>query len=175
VDFIAVNAAGCGSAMKDYGELLANDPAYATSAREFAGRVRDVSELLAAAGLVGTLHPLRLTAAYHDACHLAHGQRLRQEPRLLLGAIPGLRMVELAEADMCCGSAGVYNLLQPDVAGRLLERKLDRIAATGAQAIVAGNPGCLLQIDAGLRRRGLPTRTLHTIELLDLSYRGTGL
>ncbi|MFB3817717.1 MAG: (Fe-S)-binding protein [Candidatus Methylomirabilales bacterium] len=174
VDCVAVNAAGCGSVMKEYGELLHDDPEYATRAAAFSRRVRDVSELLAEAGPVGGLHPVRLTATYHDACHLAHGQRVRLAPRALLQAIPGLRLVELQEADMCCGSAGVYNLLQPGVAGKLLDRKLDRILETGAQVVVSGNPGCLLQIAAGLRRRGSPVRTAHTIELLDLAYRGVG-
>jgi glycolate oxidase iron-sulfur subunit len=174
VDCVAVNAAGCGSVMKEYGELLQDDPDYAARATAFAKRVRDVSELLAEAGPVDALRPVHLTATYHDACHLAHGQRVRLAPRALLQAIPGLKLVELQEADMCCGSAGVYNLLQPGVAGTLLDRKLDRILETGAQLVVSGNPGCLLQIAAGLRRRGSPVRTAHTIELLDLAYRGVG-
>lgn len=174
VDCVAVNAAGCGSVMKEYGALLGDDPEYAARAAAFSTRVRDVSELLAEAGPVGALHAVHLSATYHDACHLAHGQRVRLPPRALLQAIPGLKLVELQEADMCCGSAGVYNLLQPGVAGQLLDRKLDRILATGAQVVVSGNPGCLLQIAAGLRRRGSPMRTAHTIELLDLAYRGVG-
>ena len=123
-------------------------------------------------GLKGTLHPVNLRVAYHDACHLAHGQRVRSQPRSLLAAIPGLTLVPLPEADFCCGSAGVYNLLHPEVAKEFLNRKLDRLAETGAQVVVAGNPGCLLQIAAGLRERGMPMRAAHTIELLDWSYRG---
>jgi len=172
VDFVVVNAAGCGSAMKEYGELLRSDPRFAARAAAFSERVRDVSQLLATAGLRGSLKPLPLRVTYHDACHLAHGQRVRGEPRSLLKAIPGLDLVELTEADFCCGSAGVYNLLHPEVAKEFLDRKLDRVAQTGAQIVVSGNPGCLLQIAMGLRQRGLPIRAAHTVELLDFSYRG---
>jgi len=171
-DFVAINAAGCGSAMKEYGELLREDPNYAKRAAAFGRKVRDVSEILTEPGLTGTLHPLPLRVAYHDACHLAHGQRVRSQPRTLLAAIPGLTLVPLQEADFCCGSAGVYNLLHPEVAKEFLNRKLDRLADTGADVAVAGNPGCLLQIAAGLRERRMAMRAAHTIELLDWSYRG---
>jgi glycolate oxidase iron-sulfur subunit len=172
VDFVAVNAAGCGSVLKEYGDLLRDDPRYAGRAAAFAERVRDASELLAEEGLRPALRPVELTATYQDACHLSHGQRVRSQPRALLAAIPGLRLVELAEADLCCGSAGLYNLFQPSVAGRLLDRKLDRIAETQAQVVVSGNPGCLLQIGAGLRRRRSPARTAHLMEVLDLACHG---
>ena len=172
VDFVVINAAGCGSVMKEYGELLREDPRYAGRAAAFSQRVRDVSQLLATVGLSGSLKPLPLRVTYHDSCHLVHGQRVRGEPRGLLGAIPGLKLVELTEADFCCGSAGVYNLLHPEVAKEFLDRKLDRVAQTGAQVVVSGNPGCLLQINMGLRQRGLPMRAAHTVELLDFSYRG---
>lgn len=171
-DFVAINAAGCGSAMKEYGELLREDPQYGKRAAALSGTVRDVSEILAEAGLVQGLHPLPIRVAYHDACHLAHGQRVRTQPRSLLAAIPDLELVSLREADFCCGSAGIYNLLHPDVAKEFLDRKLDRLTETGAQFVVAGNPGCLLQIAAGLRARKMPMRAAHTIELLDWSYRG---
>lgn len=171
-DFVAINAAGCGSVMKEYGELLKGDPAYAERAASLSRRVRDVSEILADSGLNGTLHPVPLRVAYHDACHLAHGQRVRSQPRALLAAIPGLTLVPLHEADFCCGSAGIYNLLHPEISRQFLDRKLDRLADTGAQVVVAGNPGCLLQIAAGLRERGMRMRAAHTIELLDWSYRG---
>jgi glycolate oxidase iron-sulfur subunit len=171
-DFVAINAAGCGSVMKEYGELLKGDARYADRAATFARKVRDVSEILADSGLAGPLHPVKLRVAYHDACHLAHGQRVRSQPRSLLAAIPGLTLVSLQEADFCCGSAGVYNLLHPEVAREFLNRKLDRLAETGADVVVAGNPGCLLQIAAGLRERSMPMRAAHTIELLDWSYRG---
>jgi glycolate oxidase iron-sulfur subunit len=171
-DFVAINAAGCGSVMKEYGELLKDDPEYAARATAFSRRVRDVSEILAESGLAGPLHSVKLRVAYHDACHLAHGQRVRSQPRSLLAAIPGLTLVPLQESDFCCGSAGVYNLLHPEVAREFLNRKLDRLAETGADVVVAGNPGCLLQIAAGLRERAMPMRAAHTIEILDWSYRG---
>jgi glycolate oxidase iron-sulfur subunit len=171
-DFVAINAAGCGSVMKDYGELLKQDPIYAARAAAFGRQVRDVSEILAESGLSGILSPVKLRVAYHDACHLAHGQRVRSQPRSLLAAIPGLELIPLREADFCCGSAGIYNLLHPEPAHEFLNRKLDRLAETGAQVVVAGNPGCLLQIAAGLRERGIPMRAAHTIEILDWAYRG---
>jgi glycolate oxidase iron-sulfur subunit len=171
-DFVAINAAGCGSAMKDYGELLKDDPHYATPATHLSQQVRDVSEILAESGLRGALHPVRRRVAYHDACHLAHGQRVRSQPRALLEAIPGLTLVPLQESDFCCGSAGIYNLLHPELSREFLNRKLDRLAETAAQVVVAGNPGCLLQIAAGLRERRMSMRAAHTIELLDWSYRG---
>ena len=127
-------------------------------------RPRDVSELLVDAEL--PLGPLDLTATYHDACHLVHGQRIRREPRALLGRVPGLRLVDLAESELCCGSAGIYNLLEPDMADRLLERKLDRIVETGARAVVTANPGCMLQIAKGARARGLDLEVLHPVEVL---------
>ena len=171
-DFVAINAAGCGSMMKEYGDLLRDDPQYGARAAALSRKVRDVSEILADSGLAGTLHPLRIRAAYHDACHLAHGQRVRTQPRSLLAAIPGLELVPLREADFCCGSAGIYNLLHPEPALEFLNRKLDRLAETKSQVVVAGNPGCLLQIAAGLHQRGMAMRAAHTIELLDWSYRG---
>jgi glycolate oxidase iron-sulfur subunit len=167
VDRVATNAAGCGTALRDYGHLLPDAPAAAV----LAGRVRDVSELLADA-LPEPRHPLDLTVTYHEPCHLAHGQRVREAPRALLRAIPGVRLVELAESDLCCGSAGVYNLLEPEIAGRLLGRKLDRIAETGADVVVSGNPGCLLQLRMGLAERGLAIRAHHPVELLDWSVEG---
>lgn len=172
VDFIAVNAAGCGSVMKEYGELLRSDPAYAERARVCAGKVRDITQLLVDTPLDGRLRPLPLTVTYHDACHLAHGQRVRQEPRKLLQAIPELRLVELKESDFCCGSAGVYNLLHPKEAKVFLDRKLERVAETNAEIVVSGNPGCTLQIQAGLRGRGKDVRVLHPAELVDWSLRG---
>ena len=172
VDVIAVNAAGCGSVMKEYRELFQSDPAYAKRAEAFGKKVRDVSELLAGVPLCGQLQPLNLTVTYHDACHLAHGQKIRQEPRTILKTIPGLRFVELKESDFCCGSAGIYNLLHPELAQQLLDRKIERIRETGAEVVVSGNPGCSLQIEKGLKERGLQVRVLHPVELLDWSYRG---
>ncbi|MBI2884313.1 MAG: 4Fe-4S dicluster domain-containing protein [Candidatus Methylomirabilis oxyfera] len=172
VDHIVVNAAGCGSAMKEYWELFRTDSAYARRAEAFSKKVRDVSELLAGVSLYGKLQPLNVTVTYHDACHLAHGQKIRQQPRALLTQIPGLRFIELKESDFCCGSAGIYNLLHPEPAQQLLDRKIDRIKETGANIVVSGNPGCSLQIEKGIRERGLKIRVMHPVELLDASYRG---
>jgi len=160
VDLIVVNAAGCGAALKGSAHWLGDEPV----AARLAARVRDVSEVLADAPL--PLGPLPLRVTYHDACHLAHGQRLRHEPRAMLARVPGLELVPLADSDLCCGSAGVYNLLEPAVAERLLDLKVERIRATGAAAVVTGNPGCLLQIARGCRARGLPVEVLHPVEVL---------
>lgn len=168
---IVTNSAGCGSALKEYGDLMNGEAA----AAEFAGRVKDATELLAGLGLPeGMLGPLPLVATYQDPCHLAHGQRIRSAPRQLLRAIPELELREMERADSCCGSAGIYNVVQPEIAGRLLEEKMTTIAATGAGTIVTANPGCMLQLRAGLRRDGLPGRVLHVMELLDESLRARG-
>ena len=159
VDWIVTDAAGCGSAMREYGHWLPGSPAARLGAR-----VRDVTELLVDAEL--HLAPLPLTVTYHDACHLAHGQQVRSAPRELLGRIPGLTLVELGDSDLCCGSAGVYNVLQPDMADRLLDLKLARIAETGARVVAAGNPGCLMQIAKGARARGLELEVVHPVTLL---------
>ena len=172
VDVIVVNAAGCGSVMKEYWELLHADPVYAERADAFSKKVRDISQLLAQVPLNGHLQAFKRTVTYHDACHLAHGQKVRQEPRTILKAIPGLQFVELKESDFCCGSAGIYNLLYPDLAQQFLDRKIERIKESGAEVVVSGNPGCSLQIEKGLRERGLSIRVLHPVELLDWSYRG---
>jgi glycolate oxidase iron-sulfur subunit len=160
VDFVVTTAAGCGSTMKEYGHWLPDVP----ETTGLAARTRDVSELLADAEL--PLGRLDLTVTYHDACHLAHGQRLRREPRALLGRIPGLRVVELPDAELCCGSAGIYNLLEPEMADRLLATKIERIVETGARVVATGNPGCMLQIAKGARVRGLDLEVLHPVELL---------
>jgi glycolate oxidase iron-sulfur subunit len=172
VEHVVVNAAGCGSAMKEYADLLADDAAYAERARAFAARVRDVSELLADLGPAATRHPLPVTVAYHDACHLAHAQRIRAQPRELLRGIPGLRLREVAEPDICCGSAGVYNLLQPEPARDLGDRKAANVLGTGAELLVTANPGCLLQIARSVRRAGGRIALAHTVEVLDASLRG---
>jgi glycolate oxidase iron-sulfur subunit len=160
VDFVVTNAAGCGSAMKECGHWLPESRA----ARDLATRTRDVSEVLIDADL--PLRRLDVTVTYHDACHLAHGQRIRTQPRALLRRIPGLTLVELPDSDLCCGSAGVYNLLEPEMADRLLEQKVARVLETGARIVVAGNPGCLLQIAKGLRARDPGIEVLHPVELL---------
>lgn len=170
VDAIVVNAAGCGTALKEYGDLLADDPLYAERARDFSARVRDVTEFLA--GLPSSVPMQTLTArvTYHDACHLAHGQQVRAQPRALLQRIPGVELVELAESDLCCGSAGSYNLVEPAMSLRLLERKVENIANSGATCVVAANPGCAMQIESGLRRRGLRIRVAHPVDLLLEAY-----
>ncbi len=170
VDTIAVNAAGCGAHLKNYGHLLREDPAWAARAAAFSKQVADVTEVLARRPLTGPLGPLRMRVTYHDPCHLGHGQRVRSQPRALLRAVPGLELVDLQESEMCCGSAGLYNLTEPEMAQRLLERKTRHLRATGADAVVTANPGCILQIAAGLRRGGVPMRVLHIVELLDQAY-----
>jgi len=168
-DWIVTTAAGCGATMREYGALFPGD----AQAARHAARVRDVTELLAA-NPPGPCRRLDLTVTYHEPCHLAHGQGVREAPRALLGAIPGLRLVELAEADVCCGSAGVYNLMEPGIAGRLLDRKVEHIVATGARIVVTGNPGCLLQLRMGLAARGLDVRVCHPVELLAWAVEGEG-
>ncbi|SHN46261.1 (Fe-S)-binding protein [Cryptosporangium aurantiacum] len=163
-DTIAVNVAGCGSAMKDYGHLLADDPEWAARAAEFSAKVRDVHEVLAAVEPQAVRHPIPLRIAYHDACHLAHAQGVRQAPRDLLRTIPGLELVEPAEWELCCGSAGIYNLTQPAAAAELGRRKAANLAATGADAIAAANPGCALQVTAHLES---PIPIHHPMTLLD--------
>jgi glycolate oxidase iron-sulfur subunit len=169
-DAVVVNAAGCGAMLKEYGHLLADDPAWAERAAAFAGRVRDFTEYLAALGPQSPPGRVEATVTYQDPCHLAHAQRVRRQPRALLGQVPGLRLVEMAESDLCCGSAGVYNLTHPDTATQLQERKLDNVAATGAPVVVTANPGCLLQLQAGAARRGLRVRVRHIADVLDEAY-----
>ncbi len=170
VDAVIVNTAGCGAHMKAYGTLLAHDAAWAEGARRFAASVQDLSEFLAKAPLRGPLAPVPLTITYHDPCHVVHGQKIKSQPRQLLAQIPGLRVVELAESDWCCGSAGLYNLTEPEMATRLLHRKVGHVLATGAEAVVTANPGCILQIQTGLRAHGSPARVLHIVEILDRAY-----
>lgn len=167
---IIVNAAGCGSTLKEYGELLADDRRYAERAAAFSARVRDVTEFVASLPSTVPMRPVAGRVTYHDACHLAHGQQVRAQPRALLNGIPQLELVELSEADVCCGSAGSYNLVEPAMSKRLLERKITNIANSGATCVVAANPGCAMQIQAGLRGRGLSVRVAHPVELLDEAY-----
>lgn len=172
VEAVIVNTSGCGAHMKSYGLLLAGDPAWRDRAARFASRVRDVSEFLAEAPLRGPLAPVRRTVTYHDPCHVAHGQKIRTQPRTLLAQVPGLRVVELKESDWCCGSAGTYNLTQPEMATRLQERKIAHVQATGADAVVTANPGCIIQIAQGLAAKGSPVQVLHIVEILDQAYGG---
>jgi glycolate oxidase iron-sulfur subunit len=167
VDLVVTDVAGCGSAMKGYARLLADDRRWGPAAARLAQRVRDVTEVLAELEPIAPRRPLPLTVAYHDACHLAYGQGVTQPPRTLLSQIPALRVVEVPDSGTCCGSAGVYNLLQPEPATELGDRKASAILTTDADVVVAGNPGCLLQIDAALRRAGEPLPVRHTVEVLD--------
>ncbi len=171
LDVIVVNAAGCGSAMKDYGWLLRDEAGWASRGAAFSAKVRDVSEWLVELGPGATRHALDVSVAYHDACHLAHAQRITSAPRELLRAIPGVEIREIEEAAICCGSAGVYNLLQPQAAGELGARKAANVAATGADVLVTANPGCLMQIRTALADRGIPMRLAHIVEVLDASIR----
>lgn len=168
-DFIAVNAAGCGAMLKEYGHLLGDDPAWADRARALSARVRDASELLAARGPRPGA-PLPLTVTYDAPCHLLHAQRVTTPPLAVLEAIPELELVPLTDSDQCCGSAGIYNLVQPDVSHAVLQPKLGNIRATGARYVATGNPGCLMQIGAGLARTGSSVRAVHPFDLLDASY-----
>jgi glycolate oxidase iron-sulfur subunit len=172
VDRIVINAAGCGSAMKEYGHLLRDDPAYAGRAKAFAAKCCDISEVLAELEPRAPRHPIRARVAYHDACHLQHAQRITAQPRQILSTIPGLEVVEIPESAICCGSAGVYNLLEPAAAGELGARKVANVLATNPDAVVSANPGCLLQIRSGLERAGRPIPVMHLVELLDASIRG---
>ena len=166
-DTVVVNAAGCGSAMKDYGHLFRDDPEWSERAAAFSAKVRDVHELLAEHEPQAPRHPVDLVVAYHDACHLAHAQGVRAQPRALLQTIPGLELREPAEWELCCGSAGVWNLLNPEPAAELGQRKARNLLATGAQAVAAANPGCALQIGV---HAGLPVH--HPMELLAASIHG---
>jgi glycolate oxidase iron-sulfur subunit len=172
VEYVVVNAAGCGSSMKEYAHLLRDDPAYADRARAFSEKVRDVSEILVELGPVAPRHPLEVTVAYHDACHLAHAQGVRSQPRELLRQIPGVDLREIAEGELCCGSAGVYNILNPEPARELGDRKAANIVATGADLLVTANPGCLMQVASAIGRSGHPMVMAHTVEVLDASIRG---
>jgi len=172
VDTIVVNSAGCGSAMKEYERLLSGVPGWAGRAAALSSRVQDLSEFLAELGPAAPRHPLPVTAAYHDACHLGHAQRITRQPRELLRAIPDLRLVELPDAGTCCGSAGVYNLLQPEAGRELGARKAQAVLDAAAPLLISANPGCSLQIAAALADRGQEIAVAHTAEILDASLRG---
>jgi len=170
-EFITVNAAGCGAMMKEYGHLLHDDPEWSDRASAIGAKVRDVSEMLAAVGpLQGGPLPLRVT--YDAPCHLIHAQRVVNEPFAVLAAIPGLELIPLRESEMCCGSAGIYNLIEPETSDAVLVPKLENIAESGAPLVATGNPGCLMQIGAGLLRSGSKAKAIHPVDLLDASYAG---
>ena len=169
------NAAGCGAALKEYGELLAHDPEWADRAKAFSARVRDLSEALADRPLPTPARSMPLKVVYQDACHLLHAQRVRQQPRDALKAIPGLELVEMRDGDKCCGSAGIYNLTQPEMAERLGEQKAENVDATGADVVVSANPGCLIQLRAELGKRGSRVVAVHLADLLDAAQRRTSV
>ncbi|MGI9554194.1 MAG: (Fe-S)-binding protein, partial [Thermodesulfobacteriota bacterium] len=167
IDYLVINSAGCGSSIKEYGELLANDSEYFTKAEKLSGKTRDIIEFIDEIGIRGNLKTLNLKVTYQDACHISHGQSIRSAPRNVLSQIPGLQLIEMRESDSCCGSAGIYNLIQPEMADKILLRKISNIKDTGIDMLVAGNPGCLLQIQKGIRENGLKIETAHPIELLN--------
>ena len=169
-DAILSNAAGCGASMKEYDYLLRDDPAYAEQARHFVTRMRDVTEFLADTGLRETPGALDITVTYQEPCHLVHAQRVARQPRELLEAIPELNLIEMPESSLCCGSAGIYNLLQPEMSSNLLDRKLNNAATTGSRTIISANPGCMLQLQAGIRQRGWDVEVVHILTLLDRAY-----
>jgi glycolate oxidase iron-sulfur subunit len=172
VETIVINAAGCGSTLKEYGHLLRDDPEYAERAARFSAKCKDIAEVLVELPPRAERKPIHVKIAYHDACHLQHAQRIRNEPRQVLRTIPGLEIIEIAESAICCGSAGIYNLVEPGPAQELGDRKVNHLLATGAAAVVSSNPGCLLQILSGLERAGKPMPALHMVELIDASIRG---
>jgi glycolate oxidase iron-sulfur subunit len=175
VDTILVNAAGCGSHMKDLKRILANDPEWAARAQRFSESVRDINEYLATLTPVAERHPLPIRIAYHDACHLAHAQKIRSAPRQLLRGIPGLALLEIPDGDQCCGSAGIYNLIQPASADEIGERKVANVLSTTPDLLASANPGCTLQIQKILRQNGRTLKAAHPIEILDASIRGGGI
>jgi glycolate oxidase iron-sulfur subunit len=172
VDVVVSNAAGCGSNLKDYAYLLREDAKYAERAKAFSAKCRDITEVLVGLEPRAARHPIPLKVAYHDSCHLQHAQAVRTQPRTVLGKIPGLQILEPAEAALCCGSAGIYNLVRPGPAQELGERKVRNVLATNPDIVASGNPGCLLQLRSGLRDSGSGLKVVHMIELVDASIRG---
>jgi glycolate oxidase iron-sulfur subunit len=169
-DAILTNAAGCGSTLKEYDELLEHDADYQQKARDFVGRMKDVNEFLASIELNLNMGPVEASVTYQDSCHLAHGQKIRSAPRKLLAAVPGLTLREMALSDLCCGSAGIYNVVENEMAMSLLDKKMESVNATAADVIVTANPGCMLQLSAGARLHGRGQRVAHVMEILDEAY-----
>jgi glycolate oxidase iron-sulfur subunit len=170
-DAIITNAGGCGSHLKHYAKLLEGEPAYEQRAHEWDRKVKDIHEWLAQIGIAALPTGPEHVVTYHESCHLCHGQKVSAQPRELLRAIPGVKLVELPEANWCCGSAGIYNLTQPEMAGQLLERKMKHIRSTKCEVVATGNPGCLLQLVTGAKQEGLPLRVVHPVTLLAEAYR----
>jgi glycolate oxidase iron-sulfur subunit len=175
VETIVTNAAGCGSNVKEYGHLLRDDPRYAARAREFAAKCKDISEVLFEIEPRAARKPLTLRVAFHDSCHLQHAQGVRLQPRALLSSIPGLELAEIPEAAICCGSAGIFNLVQPEAANELGDRKAGLIEPLKADVVATGNPGCVLQMQSALARHGQKIPVVHTIQLVDASIRGESI
>lgn len=169
-DAVITNAAGCGSTLKEYDELLEHDPDYADKARRFVGLMKDVTEFLAEIDLNREMGAVEATATYQDSCHLAHGQKIRAAPRKLLGAVPGLKFREMPLSDLCCGSAGIYNVVENDMAMAILKSKMESVNSTEAEVIVTANPGCMLQLEAGTQLHGRGQRVAHVVEILDEAY-----
>jgi glycolate dehydrogenase iron-sulfur subunit len=169
-DAIITNAGGCGSTLKEYDELLEHDPEYANRAKRWVSVVKDVNEFLASIELNPQMGEVHATLTYQDSCHLAHGQKVRSAPRQLLQRVPGLKLKEMRMSDMCCGSAGIYNVVHTDMAMALLEKKMESVNATGAERIATANPGCMLQLRAGVERFGRGQRVSHVVEILDEAY-----
>jgi glycolate oxidase iron-sulfur subunit len=170
-DAIIINAAGCGVALKEYRDLLADDDEYAGKAKQFSALMQDVTEFLAGQGIRPPAHPINARVTYQDACHMVHGQGIRAQPRALLKQIPGLQLVEMRDADRCCGSAGIYNLTHPDLSMQVLDEKMTNVTATRPEVIVTANPGCLMQLQLGVKRAGLANvEVVHVIDLLDRAY-----
>jgi glycolate dehydrogenase iron-sulfur subunit len=175
VETVVTNAAGCGSNVKEYGHLLRDEPTYAERAKAFAAKCKDVSEVLAEMEPRAKRNTLKLRVAFHDSCHLQHAQGVRSQPRALLSRIPGLELAEIPEAAICCGSAGIYNLVQPDAANALGDRKAELIAPLKADVVATGNPGCILQMQSALARLGQKIPVVHTIQILDAAIRGESI
>jgi len=175
VDLIVTSSAGCGSNMKEYHDLLADDPGYAEPARRFAELTRDITEVLVSLPFDPPKAPLRRKVTYQDPCHLVHAQRIAAQPRAILNAIPGLELAEMEQSSMCCGGAGIYSAVQPELSGKILATKMGHIAATGASQVITANPGCMVQIEQGLRQMGTPAKVLHVVDILDEAYRAESL
>ena len=172
VDAVVVNSAGCGSTMKEYVEILREDPVYSEAAGRLSAKTVDVMEFLSDVGIGGPLHPLDIKVTYQDACHVVHGQRIRSAPRELLRGVPGLKFTEMPKSDHCCGSAGIYNIVQPEMSSKLLSRKIREVEKTGADYLAVGNPGCTIQIRKGLANSDSKTKVVHPVEILNWSLRG---
>lgn len=174
LDYVVADCAACAAQTKEYAHLLREDPKYRARAVAFSKKVRDISELLAEIPLKPPTGSVPVKVTYHEACHLCHAQGVKKQPRKVIGQIPGIEFVEMKESDWCCGSAGIYNITHPERAEEILDRKLQNVAATNAEVVLTGNPGCLLQLEGGVKRKGLKAKVMHITQLLDQAYRGDG-